>query len=424
MLFLKKLATFCFLLLLSADLFSSELTVPGIGSRWVSTLEYLSLQDGDHGQSNNLPRRRDEISVVTNLKNGVPVFAGEVFGYKGEITETANGTVVYTDDCKEFVPAAIFVPPPIPNQCVWHVCVAPNIGETLERKMTFYVKLYSCKPKLATYTFTSVRQDLHDGREVTIGRAKVYFDAFRQTEWESYIQKGYGEVYAKSPSRETTYKVVAVNQVPYIANGQKLETGDSNNKRYLAKENVPQKCDIVAFGDSLVEGMGASQEESFPSQLSKIINYSVCNLGISGNTTEIAKMRTEEVVDLHPKVVIIGLGANDAFQGVSSKVTLRNLERIIRSFREKEIFVILLGFKGSIATAPAYLNSMINVQKEVTDGKEGVLLLPDAFKGVLGVNEFTSSDGLHPNALGYKRIAANIADQAFGDLRVIGWTSR
>jgi lysophospholipase L1-like esterase len=47
------------------------------------------------------------------------------------------------------------------------------------------------------------------------------------------------------------------------------------------------------------------------------------------------------------------------------------------------------------------------------------MILPDAFVGVLDVKANISSDGIHPNALGYRRLAQNVLEQGFSMLNVV-----
>jgi len=54
------------------------------------------------------------------------------------------------------------------------------------------------------------------------------------------------------------------------------------------KNYPPQNNTIIAFGDSLVEGVGAPTDTNFVSLLSKKVGLPIHNLGKSGDTTESA----------------------------------------------------------------------------------------------------------------------------------------
>ena len=76
--------------------------------------------------------------------------------------------------------------------------------------------------------------------------------------------------------------------------------------------NYPSRgTDIIAFGDSLVEGMGSSGGNDFVSLLSKKIDQPIINLGHSGDTTEDGVKRIGELDKYNPKIVILLLGGND-----------------------------------------------------------------------------------------------------------------
>src|SRR5688500_13687859 len=65
---------------------------------------------------------------------------------------------------------------------------------------------------------------------------------------------------------------------------------------------------IVSFGDSLTAGFGAGPGEDYPSELSKRLGIAVMNAGVSGDTTESALARLDEVLATKPRMVIVGLG--------------------------------------------------------------------------------------------------------------------
>ncbi|MEY4602096.1 MAG: hypothetical protein RL292_37, partial [Candidatus Parcubacteria bacterium] len=76
--------------------------------------------------------------------------------------------------------------------------------------------------------------------------------------------------------------------------------------------NYPSSGDaIVAFGDSLIEGVGASEGNDMVSQLSKKIGEPIVNLGIAGNTTEQGLARVDRIAEYEPRVVLVLLGGND-----------------------------------------------------------------------------------------------------------------
>src|SRR3989338_9885010 len=91
----------------------------------------------------------------------------------------------------------------------------------------------------------------------------------------------------------------------------------------------PRGGGIVAFGDSLVFGVGATEGHDFVSLLGGMIGEPIENLGVSGDTTLSGLARLDKVVEKHPRIVLLLLGGNDYLRKISREETFRNLETII-----------------------------------------------------------------------------------------------
>ncbi len=158
---------------------------------------------------------------------------------------------------------------------------------------------------------------------------------------------------------------------------------------------------IVAFGDSLVEGVGASEGNDFVSLLSKKTGKEIINKGKSGDTTKSALLRLEELLDLKPKIVILLLGGNDYLRRVPKKETFDNLEKIIESLQKNNVTVLLLGIRGGILK-DNYKNDFKNLAE-----KYQLAYVPDVLLGILGKKKYMS-DQIHPNDKGYELIAKKV----------------
>jgi lysophospholipase L1-like esterase len=387
---------------------ADELKVPAVGSHWVSSVKRnVFLDEGSAGP--------EELMTVVRHEKGIPVFASNPFGYKGEIIQTINGTVIYTNKCKESVPKEIFVAPKTPNQCGWHVCSAPPLGEVISRPMIVFSELYSCKPEIGVYTFTTIGKSEINGESVSIGKASIDFGFFKKVSWNSYVGER-GEVFAQDTTKSTNYSKVEVSFVPYENEGKELL-----QPLFLRsfKSEEGKQCDVVAFGDSLTEGLGASQDESYPAVLSKLVGRDICNLGISGNTTTDAKERLSHILSLKPKAIFMSFGANDALKGVPPNITKSNLSYIIDVLNKAEVMMVFLGFEGlKIDKSNSALLSLSSIREAVEKDK-GLIYLPEAFVGILDEAHMLSEDKLHPNAAGYKKLANKIHDEALGALQVL-----
>ena len=86
---------------------------------------------------------------------------------------------------------------------------------------------------------------------------------------------------------------------------------------------------VVAFGDSLVEGVGSARGGGFVRMLSEDFDLAITNLGRSGDTTGDALGRIDQLANIRPAVTIVLLGGNDYLRRVERGKTLANLDTII-----------------------------------------------------------------------------------------------
>jgi len=160
---------------------------------------------------------------------------------------------------------------------------------------------------------------------------------------------------------------------------------------------------VIAFGDSLTEGVGAEEGEDFVTQLSQEIGIPVINAGTSGDTTQDALDRLEnDVLDKNPNVVLVLLGGNDYLLRIPKEETFNNLGTIIDQIHEKGGVVLLLGVKGGL------FKDFYEEDFEKLAREKGAAYISNVLDGVLG-NSGLMADQIHPNSKGYKEIASRIA---------------
>lgn len=161
---------------------------------------------------------------------------------------------------------------------------------------------------------------------------------------------------------------------------------------------------VVAFGDSLTYGTGADESESYPAVLGQLIGRPVVRAGVPGEVTAQGLERLPAVVEEHkPRLVIVCLGGNDMLRQLRDAEIAQNLRSIIRTLKEKNISVVLIGVPkpALITSAPVFY---ADLAKELAVPYEGKVVA-----SVLQSNE-TKSDPIHPNAKGYRRMAEAIAE--------------
>lgn len=159
---------------------------------------------------------------------------------------------------------------------------------------------------------------------------------------------------------------------------------------------------IIFFGNSITEGMGASKGNDFPNIISKKLGISVINAGISGNTTQDALCRIDsDVIEKDPLLVILEFGANDFFRNIPLNETINNIDKIVYEIQKSGAMVILLEVK--VGLYDRYLRGFRRIAKN-----RKAYLVPNILKGIMRNRELMS-DGIHPNDKGYKRIAEKIS---------------
>ena len=100
---------------------------------------------------------------------------------------------------------------------------------------------------------------------------------------------------------------------------------------------------ILALGDSLTYGYGASPAESYPAQLQKLTGWDIINGGISGDTSAQALSRLPALLQRKPKLVIISIGGNDFLRKLPEAETRNNIAEIIESVQKENIPAVLVG---------------------------------------------------------------------------------
>ncbi len=163
----------------------------------------------------------------------------------------------------------------------------------------------------------------------------------------------------------------------------------------------PHEGPIVAFGDSLVKGVGAPEGQDFVSLLSVKIGEPVINLGVPGDTTADGLVRLGEVTDLEPRIVIVLLGGNDYLKKIPKAETFTNLKSIVTTLQSDGILVVLLGIRGGL------LNDRFEEDFEQLAEETGSVYVPNVLDGIFGKSALMS-DTVHPNSEGYKIIGDKV----------------
>lgn len=180
----------------------------------------------------------------------------------------------------------------------------------------------------------------------------------------------------------------------------------------------PQSYDlsrpIVCLGDSLTEGL--HPDRGYPDALKSLVQPTVINLGFSGIATSQGLGQMDRVLSHHPQVVIIELGGHDFLKGHWRAETHRNLTEMIMLCREANADVILMEIpRGFIFDPFRSIERQVAYEQDIqlisdTWLRQIVLQSPIAPPGRwMPVESHLSSDGIHSNARGSRKIAHDVA---------------
>ncbi len=161
---------------------------------------------------------------------------------------------------------------------------------------------------------------------------------------------------------------------------------------------------VLAFGDSLTAGFGASAQQSYPSVLGNLAVLDVINAGISGELSADGLNRLPALLDRHnPPLVILCHGGNDLLRSTGIVAAKANILSMIELIRSRGSEVLLLG-----VPQPGIFMSTAEFYHEIAE-ETGVAFIPDLMADVLS-DVALKSDPAHPNGLGYQLIATEIHD--------------
>ena len=158
---------------------------------------------------------------------------------------------------------------------------------------------------------------------------------------------------------------------------------------------------VLALGDSLTYGYGASPAESYPARLAAISGWNITNGGVSGDTSAQALARLPELLREHtPRLVIISIGGNDFLRRLPESETRANIRAIIQACRDAGAETILVGVpQVGVAAALGYPGDHA-LYADLAKA-ENIPYYQGGWAKILG-NESLKSDQVHPNAAGYE----------------------
>ncbi len=127
------------------------------------------------------------------------------------------------------------------------------------------------------------------------------------------------------------------------------------------------------------------------------IDATVINASISGDTTSGGMARLPALLQQHPAIVIIELGANDGLRGLPLTVAESNLKKMIADSQAAHARVLLIGTQLPSNYGPDYTKRFVAMFGKLA--KElNTALVPSLFAGLQDNSDNLQPDHLHPTA--------------------------
>ncbi len=177
--------------------------------------------------------------------------------------------------------------------------------------------------------------------------------------------------------------------------------------------SIPTDAPTVAFlGDSLSAGMQLASHEAFPAVLQRTLAkeglpFRLVNAGVSGNTTGAGLARVDWILKQKPAIVVVQLGANDGFRGLSLPESEKNIRAILAKVEQQGARALLLGMQLPPNYGADYTRDFRALYERIAQDMD-VAYVPFFMDGVAGVAKLNLADGIHPTAEGHRKLAENL----------------
>ncbi len=179
-------------------------------------------------------------------------------------------------------------------------------------------------------------------------------------------------------------------------------------RKPLRGRPVPPGAVVLALGDSLTHGTGATPETAYPAVLAGLTGWRVVNAGVPGDTSAQALARLPALLQEHaPALVLLGIGGNDFLRRLPEAETRANVRAAIAQVRATDAQLLLIAvprpsvaaaFTGSLTDHPLY--GEIAEELKLPLHRQG-------WSEVLA-DESLRADAIHANARGYAVFAQGL----------------
>lgn len=179
-------------------------------------------------------------------------------------------------------------------------------------------------------------------------------------------------------------------------------------KKGLTGRQLAAGATVLALGDSITFGIGASAETSYPTVLARLTGWNVINAGVSGDTSAQALARLPALLQEHvPPLVLVSIGGNDFLRRLPEAQTRANIQKICELCLVSGAQVLLVAIPRFSASAA--ITGALSDHPMYEDIAQS-LKLPLHAQGWSTVlsNAALKSDQIHANAQGYEQFARGL----------------
>lgn len=169
----------------------------------------------------------------------------------------------------------------------------------------------------------------------------------------------------------------------------------------LPRESILKESSVIlAFGDSLTYGFGASTNASYPKYMEEKTGLRIINAGVNGEVSSRGLARLPKILAEHKAdLVILCHGGNNIIQKRSSLELKSNLLSMIELIQEHGAKILLVG----VPNFSLFGFDTHEIYEELAN-ETGVLYEGEVLSAVESDNSL-KSDYVHPNAKGYEMMA-------------------
>lgn len=174
------------------------------------------------------------------------------------------------------------------------------------------------------------------------------------------------------------------------------------------QNSLPAGSTVIALGDSLTYGYGASLDAAYPTVLANLSQWKVINAGVNGDTSADVLARVDDITAQNPDLVLLGVGGNDVLRRIPSETTRANINTTIETLQSENIEVVLIA-EPYFSTSALFGKASNNpIYEEIADAKK-IPLYSGGWSAVLSDNTL-KSDRIHANTAGYRQFAEGLHD--------------